>query len=390
MAFIFKPFGIKNYQIRWAERDAAGRRVWRTHSTGTDDREEAQRLLALFEEAASRRLTRRRMADVLRAAGMADVPEDVELEALWDWYVQHCDVSGEERQRRDRRSALQRFIAWTRRDHPEVKTIREVTLKIATEYWKHMESRNLSPSARNNNLSLLNMVWSAVHAPMELESNPWSAIRRDRGGSVRYEPFTPKEMAALRREAAAFRSTMAEDGFWPAAIEMGYYTGLRLGDIATLDWSEITEDEDFLILTPSKTRRWGDDRVAVHSKSLPWVSLLPPQGVTGAVWPKAADANFHRNLSREFTEIALKAGIRLDREAADGERRTGSVRLKCFHSLRHTFATELLRRGVKEDVLKDQGNWSNVDVIDAHYNHAKLEQAKAAARKVAEAMKEEA
>ena len=388
MAYLHKPFGEKNYQIRWAERDSAGRRVWRTKTTGTGNLEEANRMLELFEDARNRRLTRRRVTDILRAAGMADVPEDVLLDGLWDWYVGHCDVSGEERQRRDRFNALQRFIAWCRRTYPEVRTVREVTLKIATEYWKYMEKRNLSPSARNNNLSMLNMVWSAVHAPMELDVNPWSAIRRDRGGSVRYQPFTSRELAALRREAAAFRSTMAEDGFWPAAIEMGYYTGLRLGDIATLDWSEISEDEDFLILTPSKTRRWGDDRVAVHSKSLPWVSLLPPQGLTGAVWPKAAKANFHGNLSQEFTEIARRAGIRLDRDAEDGERRTGSVRLKCFHSLRHTFATEALKRGISEEVLKDQGNWSSVDVIDAHYNHAKLEQAKAAARKVAETMKE--
>jgi integrase len=343
-------------------------------------------MLELFEDARNRRIDRRRMAEILKVAGV-EVLEDVPLESLWDWYVRHCDVSGGERQQRDRRNALTRFNGWLWSAHPELKTIREVTLKIASEYWKHMEDKQLSPSSRNNNLSMLNSVWAAVWAPMELDSNPWAAIQRDRGGSVRYQPFTAEEMAALRAAAREYVPVVAEPGFWPAAIEMGFYTGLRLGDIATLDWGEVTEDGEYLVLQPNKTRHWGDDRVAVHSKTLPWVRLLPPAGGSGPVWPMAAEAG--RALSREFTAIARAAGVQVDREAEDGERRTGTVRLKCFHSLRHTFATEALRRGISEDRLKEQGNWSNVAVISGHYNHAKLEQAKRAADEVARIMREE-
>jgi integrase len=387
MARLERPYGQLTWQIRWVERDASGRRHWRSKTTGTRDRDEAQKKLELFEDARRRRIDRGRMAEILRTAGVSDVPEDVLLERLWDWYAGHCDVTGEARQVRARRAALNRFIDWLWSAHPELKTTREVTLKVASEYWKYMEEKKLSPSTRNNNLSALNTVWAAVHAPMELDSNPWSAIRRDRGGSVRYLPFTGEELAGLRREAAAYRSSMAEDGFWPAAVEMGYYTGLRLGDIASLDWAEVMDDGDFLVLVPDKTRRWGDDRVAVHSKSLPWVGMLPPPAESGLVWPRAAASMEAGNLSREFTAIAVLAGIRLDREPGEGERRTGSVRLKCFHSLRHTFATEALRRGVSEEELKEQGNWASVGVISGHYNHAKLEQAKKAALKVAETMR---
>lgn len=39
-----------------------------------------------------------------------------------------------------------------------------------------------------------------------------------------------------------------------------------------------------------------------------------------------------------------------------------------------------------ESDLRDQGNWSGIEVIHGHYNHAKMELAKHAADKVAIAM----
>ncbi len=39
-----------------------------------------------------------------------------------------------------------------------------------------------------------------------------------------------------------------------------------------------------------------------------------------------------------------------------------------------------------ESDLRDQGNWSGVEVIHGHYNHAKLELAKKAAAKIAQVM----
>lgn len=45
----------------------------------------------------------------------------------------------------------------------------------------------------------------------------------------------------------------------------------------------------------------------------------------------------------------------------------------------------MLKAGLTETELRDQGNWSGTDVIHGHYNHAKMELAKNAARKIAKA-----
>ncbi|MBQ6474206.1 MAG: hypothetical protein IJJ33_19625 [Victivallales bacterium] len=386
MAYIFKPANSKFFCICWVERTPDGKRVWRRRTTGTDNYDEAEELCKTFEAARAKRLCKETVASLLKAAGDSEsIAPDVNLTDLWTWYVSHCEIRCAERQQRDRQNKLSLFISWLTETHPELKTVQEISLRIASEYWQALASQGAAASTRNNHLSALHTIWSAIHAPMELPSNPWAAIQRDRSSSIPYQPFTAAELIALRCAAEEFHSLCAEEKFWPAAIEMGYYTGLRLGDIATLEFEELRRDDEFLILVPNKTRHWGDDRVAVHSLSLPWIELLP-FGTDGFVWPKAAASYATSSLSAEFSAIATSAGIQLDREPEEGERRNKNVRLKCFHSLRHTFATDALLKGMTESDLRDQGNWSGTDVIHGHYNLAKLELAKKAARKVAEVL----
>ncbi len=382
MAYLYLPPQIKIWQLCWTVKKD-GKTVWKRKSTGTADREEAEKILKMFQDAQAKRLRRDTISSLLAEAGN-DIAQEVPLAQLWDWYMQHCEASGNASQQRDRHNALDRFIAWLATAHPEIERTNEVTLRIASEYWTFLAAKGAAPSTRNNNLSALNTIWSNVQAPMELPTNPWSAIKRDTGGSVSYQPFSQEEMAALRKAASEYHTDIAEVDFWQTAIEMGYYTGLRLGDIATLDYTELEQDEDFLILTPNKTRHWGGDRVAVHSLELPWVKMLPALKGKGHVWPRAAEAYANGALSRDFTALATNAGIKLDREPEEGERRTRNVRLKCFHSLRHTYATEMLKAGMTESELRDQGNWSGTEVIHGHYNHAKLQLAKQAAAKVAQ------
>ena len=134
----------------------------------------------------------------------------------------------------------------------------------------------------------------------------------------------------------------------------------------------------------SKTKRKG--MVVLHSLSRPWVAELP-RVVQGWVWPAAAAAVARdpSALSQEFKGICAAAGIETEREAAAGERRRQAVKLVTFHSLRHTFVTELVRAGMSHRTLVEQGNWANEATPSKVYDGAKEDSARRAATTVAEA-----
>ena len=220
MAYLRKPPESQYWHIQWVSRKPDGSRVWHSRGTGETNYDKAMELLEIFNDAQQRRNVTDRVNAILLAAGTAPTTVEVELTSLWTWYVNHCNVTGEARQQRDRHNTLDRFLLWINKNHPEVMRVNEVDLRIASEYWKSLENDGKSASTRNNTLSALNTIWSAIHAPMLLSSNPWDAIKRDNGKSIRYQPFTQDELDALRFLAQVFPS-QAEKDFWPCAIEIG-------------------------------------------------------------------------------------------------------------------------------------------------------------------------
>ena len=59
---------------------------------------------------------------------------------------------------------------------------------------------------------------------------------KDDARNVEKDVFTPEQMASL------IDATPSED--WKGAILCGYYTGLRLRDVADLEWDAIDSEAD--------------------------------------------------------------------------------------------------------------------------------------------------
>lgn len=139
---------------------------------------------------------------------------------------------------------------------------------------------------------------------------------------------------------------------WYGMVLMGYYTALRLGDIANMKWSSIDLEKKIITVTPQKTRRMGKTiQIPIHDRLYQWLATLPaPINKDVYLFSDLCNHRIGSNsgLSTKFAKILKKAGIDRDR-VKNGAKSRSTSRLS-FHSLRHTFASELANQGVSPEI----------------------------------------
>jgi len=151
---------------------------------------------------------------------------------------------------------------------------------------------------------------------------------------------------------------------WQTAILLAYYTGARLSDCSSMAWENISLEKKELRFFPKKTshglQRKPDWKKHVNGQleiPLPaeleahLLSLAGTDDPEAQLCPTLAKKSTGGNhgLSGEFTRIMGKAGI----HAEEGVEKSGKGRrfkTLGFHSLRHTFVSELANRDVAADV----------------------------------------
>ena len=161
----------------------------------------------------------------------------------------------------------------------------------------------------------------------------------------------------IQREKIRDGQTTGLHVWFKPVVAMGFYQGLRAGEIVRLDWLDVSLDERRLHLTRTKN---GEQRVVpIRKEYLPflqaWHRLCgrPTEGLvffksdapgrhTGKKWPLSTD-----HVSKVYKEYVRAAGL------------PDSV---CFHGLRHSCGTQLLRKGMD---LHEVASWLGHSSLDS-------------------------
>ena len=286
-----------------------------------------------------------------------DAQPAMTLDAAWDAFDETA-----ESQKRD--PATQRnygqwygiFIEWLKTNHPEVKELRRVDSRTAREYAAHLAAR-VRGTTFNRHFNALALVWAtlaardadgrAVHPDARLGANPFSWDKRTKTGIQRIT-LKRNERPHKRRDLTLeelSRILASAQGEMKLLIGLGFYSGLRLGDLATLTWGAVDRVNGLIITRSRKTDTPTETRIhprlaALMEKSetykeqkgflMPNTAALYNGGVTGRV-----------KLCRKIAEVFTAAGI--ETSFKEGEAR---ARPDCsFHSLRHSYVTQLERVG---------------------------------------------
>ena len=352
---IIKKKNSRFWHVAYFIRTADGKRVKRSMSTETEDKEEAKKIETDTLKGIKELREKKRVEDFL-----VKVAEDITsttiqrpglaLSLVWQKYSSdHTQKNRTERTQKSKRNAWDRFKAWLEEKYPEAETINDVTREMAKEYSQTIQDKKAATF--NNNRNSLSSVWQVLAIDAGLKENIWRWIKTAEDDSERWRNLALAEVKTL------FAKTT---GFWHVAVGVGFYTGLRFKDIVYLRKSTILKE--YANITPFKTKRKGKD---VEPYVHPELKRILEEWLVGSdptedyVFPEQVKLYDTPDFQREFGKILTACEIYDTEEGPVG-----------FPSLRHTFITECEERGVDRKVIQGAVGHGS-PVMTGHYSHDK-------------------
>jgi integrase len=254
--------------------------------------------------------------------------------------------------------------------------LREITPGDVRSWRDALKRKGLAAPTVNDAIKLLRMPFKAAHDAGYIDINPCTknSVRpiKDEAWNVAKDVFTPEQLAAL------INTAKSDD--WKGAILCGAYTGLRLRDVADLEWGAITWKEQKITVTTRKTRE--DVSVPIHPQFVSWLQKQTRGIGKAPVFPTLTGKSGagKSGLSMQFKRIMERAGIRgrILREANGAGRSQSSL---SFHSLRHTFNAALANAGVPVEIRQKLTGHATAE-MNAIYTHHELAPLRAAIEKL--------
>ena len=254
------------------------------------------------------------------------------------------------------------FARWMQEKYPHIVTLRDVTQPIAEEYAASLNHGKFTPSTYNKHLNLLTLVFRVLKNKARLTGNPWEDIQRKRITAQGRRELTIDELRNVCQSAT---------GELRVLLALGLYSGLRLGDCATLRWAEVDLPRNMIRRIPNKTARRNPKPVIVpiHPVLKEMLETTVPEQRAEYVSPEIAALYMRRSdmvtdmVQRHF--IACK--IKPHKPGTGGKGKRAVVEVG-FHSLRHTFVSLCRESNAPLAVVESIVGHSS-PAMTRHYTH---------------------
>ena len=377
--YLFKRGG--KYQVAWR---VNGKLFMR--STGESDKKKAEakraEIMAPFVTGNDVSVLQNLAAKIQgRQAEVAHLEEQrnppLTLEHAWAAYVESPNrPDSGDRTLRDYTGYFKSFTGWMQEHHADKLALRDLTPAIAAAYAVHLSSSGLSPNSFNKHIRLLELVYRVTRDRNRPTINPWEDIRRKRAVAASRRELTVEELKKV---------FLAATGELRTLLALGIYTGLRLGDCATLRWGEVDTIRGVIRRVPNKTARRNPKPVLVplHATLRAMLEEIPATNREDYVLPEMA-AVYIRNtseLAKRIHDHFENCGVKTQKpgtgffmavgpdnkpkKTATGKRAVVEVG---FHSLRHTFVSLCREANAPLSVVEAIVGHSN-PAMTRHYTH---------------------
>ena len=358
MPWLYRQRGSRFWWIGW--RDAQGKQHLR--STKCEDKPEAQKVLSQFQLTEKARHLGRLSHEFFASLTNGSRPITLQ-DALNDWLrTIEPSVSA---------ATLASYRSVGRRLSKEFPGAMLGDIGLG-EVRRFLDARNASTNTWNKRRSCLCGFWKhCTESRLALE-NPVEAIkqrRRGNGPRSRRQAFTPQQVTQLL--------TAAPNRFWYWLILVGYHSGQRLGDNVCARVEDLNLENALWRFIQIKT----GFETAVPLAS-PVVTFLQNRELpkAGPIWPEEAQLYRKKGagpFSSEFKIILDKCGF------SGGEKGPGGRTFNplSYHSLRHSFLTQLKEAGASEYEAKELAGHRS-SAVGAVYTHGDIERLRVAVNRL--------
>jgi len=363
------------YMARWV-RDG---KVY-TRTTEKSDKKEAAEKMRDFLEPFQHKNDAEKLASIATKIEGAETQAESLLPSLsiLNTFKAYIDSSNRPdsgaRTMKDYESEFNRFADWMKEHHPEIKELRLVTHEIASSFAGHL-GKTLSSCSFNKYLVLLRRIWKVLSKNSEarLKLNPWDDIRPKLLATHSRRELTVEELSKVIASVS---------GEMRLLFAIGIYSGLRLGDAATLKWGNVDLVRRTIIVTPSKTARRANAKqvkIPIHETLYRLLCDVPQSRRIRFVLPELSSLYLRENtkgadLSKRIHSVFSDCGIKTAC-TVEGYSRCGVD--VGFHSLRHTFVSLSANAGVPMAMVQALVGHSN-PAMTRHYLHEDFKSVQAA------------
>lgn len=384
MAYLVKHPKSRFWFAVW--RDVNGKQFRR--STKSTNRKTAERLGREYESASLKKRTARQAREVIASLHREITGDELVFPTVREYVSQWLERKAPETSPGTLafyRKSTTKFLAHLAEAADN--TIDRIT-RHHVESFRNAQALTLARQTANHDLKAVRMLFKAARKEGLLFENPAEdvdGLKKQRGNSGQTEqrrPFTIPELRALMDAA---------DDEWRSMIQFGLFTGMRLADVASLNWSNIDIVRGELKYQARKTAK--TIILPIVGPLADHISTLTAGDDQNAPLHPRAFASLERTgksgtLSNWFADVMADAGLRERKKhhltKSDERKGRNTAREKnalSFHCLRHTAVSLLKDAGVPAAVVMELVGHDSTQMSE-HYTHVGKEALADAAKKM--------
>lgn len=239
--------------------------------------------------------------------------------------------------------------------------ISDITVQDVQKFIEDRLKKGRNPSTVRTDCKILNAPFALALRQGLCLTNPVAASEIPEGAKESRTPFTSEQVSQLLKGCTDLAVAPVEDedknkkpvawDEWKTCIMIGFYTGVRLGDAVLIKRGSFDFKRHVLNIRPQKTSRKKRDLVIpVHPQLEEHVLGLGLKEEDAMLCPSLAQRTVSgkHGLSIQFHRILSKAKIK--QQTVEAKEGGNDFHKFTFHSLRHSFVSEMANAGIAPDV----------------------------------------